>query len=207
MSIEQGEFDYIFKIVLLGETSVGKSCLFRRFTKNQWSDRCVSTIGVDFKIRNITCKGKNVKLQIWDTAGQVRFSAVVTNYYRGAHGLLLVYDVSSHESFEKIQELVESVRKIARPEVVLILVGNKTDLDESERQVTMAEAEQYAITQDMMFIETSAKANTNVEEAFQELTIKLIDNVVEDLRSNEDLNDKIPVNVSDPISSNDTCSC
>ena len=159
------DYDYLFKVLLIGNSSVGKSSLLLRFVDNQWSDLFVPTIGVDFKIRTMEIDNKNVKLQIWDTAGQERFKNITASYYRGAHGIFVVYDISDTESFKNINNWLIEIVKNANKNVYKILVGNKCDL-EDKRTVSYQQGKELAETYGMQFIETSAKSNTNVDEAF-----------------------------------------
>ena len=122
MSIPQ-DYDYLFKVLLIGNSSVGKSSLLLRFVDNQWNDLFVPTIGVDFKIRTMEIDNKNVKLQIWDTAGQERFKNITASYYRGAHGIFVVYDISDTESFKNINNWLIEIEKNANKNVYKILVG------------------------------------------------------------------------------------
>ena len=165
MAIPQ-DYDYLFKVLLIGNSSVGKSSLLLRFVDNQWNDLFVPTIGVDFKIRTMEIDNKNVKLQIWDTAGQERFKNITASYYRGAHGIFVVYDISDMESFKNINNWLIEIEKNANKNVYKILVGNKCDL-EDKRTVSYQQGKELAETYGMQFIETSAKSNTNVDEAFQ----------------------------------------
>ena len=159
------DYDYLFKVLLIGNSSVGKSSLLLRFVDNQWNDLFVPTIGVDFKIRTMEIDNKNVKLQIWDTAGQERFKNITASYYRGAHGIFVVYDISDTESFKNINNWLIEIEKNANKNVYKILVGNKCDLDD-KRTVSYQQGKELAETYGMQFIETSAKSNTNVDEAF-----------------------------------------
>ena len=159
------DYDYLFKVLLIGNSSVGKSSLLLRFVDNQWNDLFVPTIGVDFKIRTMEIDNKNVKLQIWDTAGQERFKNITASYYRGAHGIFVVYDISDTESFKNINNWLIEIEKNANKNVYKILVGNKCDL-EDKRTVSYQQGKELAETYGMQFIETSAKSNRNVDEAF-----------------------------------------
>lgn len=160
------DYDYLFKLLLIGDSGVGKSCLLLRFTDNTYTEHFVSTIGVDFKIRTVPVDNKVIKLQIWDTAGQERFRTITSSYYRGAHGIAVVYDISDAESFQHVQQWLEEVQRYATmPYVVKILIGNKAD-KVKDRQVSFEEGQTYAAAQDMKFLETSAKNATNVEEMF-----------------------------------------
>ncbi|CAD8151433.1 unnamed protein product [Paramecium octaurelia] len=164
MSLQQ-EYDYLFKILLIGNSAVGKSSLLLRFADNVFNESFLPTIGVDFKIRTFDLNGKTVKLQIWDTAGQERFKTITNSYYKGAHGIILVYDVTDKQSFKDVENWLAEVEKYANENVVRVLVGNKVDL-ESKREVTPEEGKELADSLNIRFIETSAKNSSNVEKAF-----------------------------------------
>ncbi|KAE8772340.1 GTP-binding protein YPTM1 [Hordeum vulgare] len=159
------QHDYLFKLLLIGDSSVGKSCFLLRFADDSYVDSYISTIGVDFKIRTLDMDGKTIKLQIWDTAGQERFRTITSSYYRGAHGIIIVYDITDMESFNNVKQWLSEINKYANDSVRKLLVGNKCDLAES-RVVDTAVAQAYADEIGIPFLETSAKESINVEEAF-----------------------------------------
>jgi small GTP-binding protein len=161
-------YDYLFKIVLIGDSGVGKSNLLSRFTRDEFNLESKSTIGVEFATRALTVEGKNVKAQIWDTAGQERYRAITSAYYRGAVGALLVYDIAKVGSYEDVERWLQELRDHADPNIVVMLVGNKTDL-ESLRQVQTDVAKDFAQRSDLSFIETSALEAQNVEAAFAQV--------------------------------------
>mmetsp|Transcript_20194 Transcript_20194/g.33133 ORF Transcript_20194/g.33133 Transcript_20194/m.33133 type:complete len:205 (+) Transcript_20194:72-686(+) len=158
-------YDHLFKLLLIGDSGVGKSCLLLRFSDDQFTTNFITTIGIDFKIRTIELDGKRIKLQIWDTAGQERFRTITTAYYRGAQGILLVYDVTDEMSFGNIRNWIRNIDQHAADSVNKILIGNKCDMVE-KRVVDTARGQALADEYRMRFFETSAKANTNVEAAF-----------------------------------------
>ena len=160
-------YDYLFKILLLGDAGVGKTSLMRRFTEDVFNRTYISTIGIDFKVRTIEMKGKRVRLQIWDTAGQERFHAIGVSYYRTAMGIILVYDIARRQSFDNIAKWLRNIDECAKADVVKLLVGNKSDLQETARAVKREEGEKLADEFGMSFFETSAKENSSVEEAFE----------------------------------------
>jgi Ras-related protein Rab-1A len=160
------EYDYLFKLLLIGDSGVGKSCLLLRFADDTYTQSYISTIGVDFKIRTIDLEGKTVKLQIWDTAGQERFRTITSSYYRGAHGIIIVYDVTDKESFNNVKHWIQEIDKYAAEGVKKLLVGNKCDL-QSKKVVSYDEAKELADQLEIQFMETSAKNSHNVEQAFQ----------------------------------------
>uniref|UniRef100_A0A3Q3EN43 Ras-related protein Rab-1B-like n=1 Tax=Labrus bergylta TaxID=56723 RepID=A0A3Q3EN43_9LABR len=155
------EYDYLFKLLLIGDSGVGKSCLLLRFADDTYTESYISTIGVDFKIRTIDMDGKTVKLQIWDTAGQERFRTITSSYYRGAHGIIIVYDVTEQESFNNVKQWLDEIDRYACENVSRLLVGNKTDL--VSKKVVDAD---LASSLKIPFLETSAKSADNVEKAF-----------------------------------------
>lgn len=159
------EYDYLYKLLLIGDSGVGKSCLLLRFADDTYTESYISTIGVDFKIRTIELDGKVVKLQIWDTAGQERFRTITSSYYRGAHGIIIVYDVSDLESFNNVKQWLQEIERYAVDNVNKLLVGNKCDMA-SKKVVSYKTGKDLADNFNMPFIETSAKNAHHVEEAF-----------------------------------------
>ena len=174
MSTKSGEdYEYIFKVLLLGNSNVGKSSLFLRFVDDIWNDTFVPTIGVDFKIKTFNIDEKKIKMQIWDTAGQERFKNIIASYYRGAHGILLIYDVTDKDSFKNLSNWIIEIEKNANKNVLKLLIGNKTDL-EDKRVITYNQGKEFADGYGLKYIETSAKKNLNVNEAFETLGRELI---------------------------------
>ncbi|WMV56425.1 hypothetical protein MTR67_049810 [Solanum verrucosum] len=190
----RADYDYLIKLLLIGDSGVGKSCLLLRFSDGSFTTSFITTIGIDFKIRTIELDGKRIKLQIWDTAGQERFRTITTAYYRGAMGILLVYDVTDESSFNSkvlypdspiissilmcmvsnncfilradIRNWIRNIEQHASDNVNKILVGNKADMDESKRAVPTAKGQALADEYGIKFFETSAKTNLNVEQVF-----------------------------------------
>ncbi|KAL7282907.1 hypothetical protein ACG7TL_002324 [Trametes sanguinea] len=169
-------YDYLFKLLLIGDSGVGKSCLLLRFAEDAFTDSYLSTIGVDFKIRTIQLDGKTVKLQIWDTAGQERFRTIAAAYYRGAHGIIMVYDVTEMETFSNVKVWLQEIDKHASEGVKKLMIGNKSDLVE-RKVVEYSIAKEFADSLAIPFIETSAKNSTNVEEAFTMMAKAIKDDV------------------------------
>jgi len=162
------------KILIIGESGVGKSSLLLRFTDDQFDPELAATIGVDFKVKVIDIDGNRVKLQIWDTAGQERFRTLTPSYYRGGQGAILVYDVTSRESFQKVEDWLNELETFStNHDIKRILVGNKCD-KEGERMVSREEGQKCARKYQMMFIESSAKTKEGVQTAFEELVEKII---------------------------------
>ena len=197
------DYDFIFKVLLLGNSDVGKSSLLLRFVDSIWNDSFVPTIGVDFKVKTVDIGEKKIKMQIWDTAGQERFRNVVSTYFRGSNGILLIYDITTRDSFKNLEGWLIEIEKNASENVLKILIGNKNDL-ENERVISKEEGQNFANKYGMKFIETSAKMDTNVNEAFltlaklmmelstnaKPLTQKKIENKVLTASTGKDLNKK-----------------
>ncbi|KAH3768091.1 Rab GTPase [Pelomyxa schiedti] len=162
------DHDYFFKILLIGDSGVGKSCLLIRFADDAWTDTHIATIGVDFKIKTLNCDGKVIKLQIWDTAGQERFRTITSSYYRGAQGIILVFDCTDMETYTNVKQWLGEIERYACENVNKLLVGNKTDLVD-QRVVQTSLAKEFAESMDIPYIEASAKANINVEETFMKM--------------------------------------
>ncbi|XP_024930212.1 ras-related protein RABA4c isoform X2 [Ziziphus jujuba] len=157
------KIDYVFKVVLIGDSAVGKSQLLARFSRNEFSLDSKATIGVEFQTKTLVIDHKTIKAQIWDTAGQER--AVTSAYYRGAVGAMLVYDITKRQSFDHVARWLEELRGHADKNIVIMLVGNKTDLG-SLRNVSTEDAKEFAQMENLFFMETSALEATNVESAF-----------------------------------------
>lgn len=168
---------YIFKYIIVGDMGVGKSCVMQRFTEDRFRKDLPHTIGVEFGTMIVDINGELVKLQVWDTAGQERFRTVTRGYYRGAAGALLVYDVTRKATFAHIGSWLQDVRSNTNPHCVMILVGNKTDL-EAEREVSFEEAQKFAEENNLLFLECSALSGENVEQAFLSTARKVHENVM-----------------------------
>jgi len=178
------KFDYLIKLLLIGDSGVGKSCLLLRYSDDSFTQSFITTIGIDFKIKTLKLwenkslnAEKRLKLQIWDTAGQERFRTITTAYYRGAMGILLVYDVTDRTSFSNVKNWIRQIEQHASENVDLILVANKCDCDDSGedlRKVTFEEGSDLAQEYNIPFIETSAKSNINVDECFEKIATNIV---------------------------------
>lgn len=168
----ESNYDYLFKVVLIGDSGVGKSNLLSRFTRGEFNLDSKSTIGVEFATRSINVDGKTVKAQIWDTAGQERYRAITSAYYRGAVGALLVYDIAKHATYVNVTRWLKELRDHADSNIVIMLVGNKSDLKHL-RAVPTEEAKAFASENGLSFIETSALDASNVESAFQNILTEI----------------------------------
>ncbi|KAK6479214.1 ras-related protein Rab-15 [Huso huso] len=163
------QYDVLFRLLLLGDSGVGKTCLLCRFTDNEFHSSHISTIGVDFKMKTVEVDGIKVRIQIWDTAGQERYQTITKQYYRRAQGIFLVYDITSERSFQHIMKWASDVDEYAPEKVQKILIANKAD-EEQKRQVATEQGIKLAKEYGMDFFETSACTNYNIKESFTRLT-------------------------------------
>jgi small GTP-binding protein len=175
-SPDQDEPDYLLKLVLIGDSGVGKTSVLSRFIRNKFALDCKTTVGVEFATKTLTIKNKLVKLQVWDTAGQERYRAVTTSYYKGTYGAIIVYDISSSPSFASVPRWLSELRDKADPACILILIGNKCDMEE-HRSVAVTDGRLLAEKENMLFIETSAKDATNIVQAFTQLVASVVDHL------------------------------
>ncbi|KAI5615134.1 ras-related protein Rab-15 [Silurus asotus] len=162
------QYDVLFRLLLLGDSGVGKTCLLCRFTDNAFHPSHISTIGVDFKMKTLEIDGIKVRIQIWDTAGQERYQTITKQYYRRAQGIFLVYDITSERSFQHIMKWASDVDEYAPDKVQKVLIGNKSD-EEHKRQVATEQGNKLAKAYGMDFFETSAFTNHNISESFTRL--------------------------------------
>ena len=167
-------YQYIFKLILIGNSGVGKSCILQRYMKHTFEESYKCTIGVDFLMKSIVINGQTVKLQLWDTAGQEKYKSMVSSYYRGANVALIVFDITNHQSFDSLPMWTENFYKNGPEQKNIILIGNKKDLADL-RQVTQQEAEAFSETNNMMYFETSAKEGDNIEYIFNYAAEKLLE--------------------------------
>ncbi|CAL9118501.1 unnamed protein product [Musa acuminata var. zebrina] len=166
------EYDYLFKVVLIGDSGVGKTNLLSRFARDEFSFETKSTIGVEFATRTIHVDGKLIKAQIWDTAGQDRYRVITSAYYRGSIGALIVYDLSCHITFENTARWLQELRSHTDLKIIIMLVGNKANLCHI-RVVSVEEARAFASKEKAFFMETSALESINVENAFTEVLTQI----------------------------------
>ena len=167
-------YQYIFKLILIGNSGVGKSCILNRYIKHTFEETYKCTIGVDFLMKTLTINNQTVKLQIWDTAGQEKYKSMVSSYYRGANVALIVFDLTSHESFDALPIWIQNYYKNGPEQKNIILIGNKKDMIE-DRKVTEEEAKSFSETNNMMYFETSAKDGENIDYVFNYATEKLLE--------------------------------
>ena len=171
-----GAYDHMFRYIIVGDMAVGKSCLLLQFTDHKFRHQHELTIGVEFGGKTIEVKDKNVKIQIWDTAGQEAFQAITRTYYKGAIGALLVYDITRKETFDHINKWLQEVKSNGSKDICCILIGNKKDLEEN-RQVKYEEGKKLAEDNNLLFLETSAKSAENVQEAFIQTAEKILEQI------------------------------
>lgn len=191
MSIKKN-YDYLFKVLAIGDSGVGKTSIIKRFIDDTFCTQHMSTIGIDFKIKTIqnqNINDKKIKLQIWDTAGQERFRSITSAYYRGAMGIILVYDITSEKSFDNIKIWLKSIL-IENPDVKKIIVGNKCDL-ENKRIISYEKGKKEADDNGCLFCEISAKENLNINTAFEELTNLIYKDYIKEETFKENYNLKI----------------
>jgi Ras-related protein Rab-8A len=189
-------YDFLIKLLLIGDSGVGKSCCLLRFSEDSFTPSFITTIGIDFKIRTIELDGKRVKLQIWDTAGQERFRTITTAYYRGAMGILLVYDVTDERSFNNIRTWFSNVEQHATEGVNKILIGNKCDWEE-KRAVSTEQGQALADELGIPFLEVSAKSNINVDQAFYSLAGDIKKRLIDTARTDQTAAPKVDVSGQD----------
>lgn len=192
----------VFKLLIVGDSDVGKSSILLRFTDDRFDEEHPCTIGVDFKIKRVECRGNKINLTIWDTAGQEKFRSLTSSYYRGTHGIILVYDITKRETFQHLEEWLEEIQLYcSNKDAVKLLVGNKADKE--ERQVSREEAIAFARSKEMVFIETSAKTKLGIQQTFDEIVEKIMDtpNLWELVQSTSQ------VNVNSAEEEDNSCGC
>ena len=179
-------YDYLYKLFIIGESGISKTCMVSRFAEDNFNDSHSFTIGVDFKIKYIKINGKVIRLQIWDTAGAKRYITVTKSYYKDANGIILVYDVTNLNTFKNIQNCIKEIKDIVNKNAYIVLVGNK--IDSFNRVITEEEGINLANEYDINFFETSAKNDKNITELFYHILSKLLNNEVEKHENDEKLN-------------------
>ncbi len=166
--------DIVYKVLLLGDSTVGKTCFLLRYCDKSFQDAHLSTIGLDYRLRTMTLKNnKTIKLQIWDTAGQDRFRAITKNYYKGANGIILIYDVTNSQTFENVKNWITQIKEEASKNVVIYLAANKIDVADDLKVITPEEGQKMADEYHMPFFETSAKEGININEIFEDIVEKV----------------------------------
>ena len=167
------KMDCVYKVLLLGDSTVGKTCVLLKYTDKIFQETHMMTIGLDYRLKVMQLQsGKEVKLQIWDTAGQDRFRSITKNYYKGSHGIILIYDVTSLKTFENVKSWVSQIHEEISDKVVIYLVANKIDMDDL-RKVTKEEGKKLAEELDVPFVETSAKTGENIDYIFSDISERI----------------------------------
>ncbi len=167
------ESSQTFKILTIGESGVGKTCILRRFVENKFLKTHLATIGIDFRTKVVRVYGRDIKLKIWDTAGQERYHNITNQIYKGADGICLVYDVTDESSFEKIKDWIEQIKSnIGEEEITLVLIANKCDIE--ERTISKEKGQQMADELKVNYYETSALDGVGINEAFEGLTKEIM---------------------------------
>ncbi|XP_014870813.1 RAB3D, member RAS oncogene family, b [Poecilia latipinna] len=201
-------FDYMFKLLIIGNSSVGKTSFLFRYADDSFTPAFVSTVGIDFKVKTVFRNNKRIKLQIWDTAGQERYRTITTAYYRGAMGFLLMYDVSNQDSFGAVQDWATQIKTYSWDNTQVILVGNKCDL-EDERVIATEDGQRLAEELGFRFFEASAKDNINVKQVFECLVDVICEKMNETMEEESNLtaNHMKPQGFKDSSDSNGACAC
>ncbi|KAG6921170.1 RAB3D, member RAS oncogene family, partial [Chelydra serpentina] len=201
-------FDYMFKLLIIGNSSVGKTSFLFRYADDSFTSAFVSTVGIDFKVKTVYRNEKRVKLQIWDTAGQERYRTITTAYYRGAMGFLLMYDIANQDSFNAVQDWATQIKTYSWDNAQVILVGNKCDL-EDDRVVATEDGKRLADELGFEFFEASAKDNINVKQVFERLVDIICEKMNESLDTNPTLvsNSKNGALTETPPPQSSSCSC
>lgn len=211
--MQTNNYDYLFKIIIIGDSNIGKSSILYRFSDDVFNNKYISTIGVDFKIKTIVIDNKIIKLQIWDTAGQERFRTITTSYYRGSHIIILCYDTTDRNTFLNLTTWLNEISKYASNNVNIIICGTKNDIEE-KRQVSYEEAKTFANIKGYVFYETSSKENINIDEMFINSSKILLNKFLatiekkekeenDEIKQNEIINNKNNKNISIEHKNND----
>lgn len=190
--MDLANYDFLVKSILIGDSGVGKSSLLYRYTDQDWNPHYIATIGVDFKVMTFERQNKVVKLQLWYTAGQERFRTITHAYYRGSHGIMVVYDVTNRETFDNIRHWLEDVKKYGAVDVPMVIVGNKADVVK-HRQVSLEEGQAFAASLGCEHFETSAKDDVGVEAAFNKIVDHCLKQRIKNVdtkRANHSLGDR-----------------
>ena len=166
------EYEHILKVVIIGDSGVGKSCILLRYVDELFTESFIVTIGVDFKFKTIDIDDKKVKIQIWDTAGQERFRSITTAYYRGADCLIIVYDITNRETFNNVEKWIKDARNYIKHDIPIVIVGNKSDRD--DRIVSFEELKNFSKEHNTLYIECSAKTGNHIEILFNDIAKELI---------------------------------
>ena len=184
--MEDDNYEIMFKVVLVGDSSVGKTNIMSKYLKNEFHDDSKATVGVEFGSKQFTVEGHTIKAQIWDTAGQERYKAITSAYYKGAKGAFVVYDITRKQSFDSVDRWINELRATADKKLSIIIIGNKSDL-EDQRQVTKEQGEEKAKNNEVAFMETSARSGENLEKAFEQMMNEVYKKCHEEMLSEDNV--------------------
>ena len=185
---DEENYDVLFKIVLIGDSFVGKTNIMSKYLKNEFHEDSKATVGVEFGAKKFDIEGKSVKAQIWDTAGQERYKSITTTYYRGAKGALIVYDITRKETFDSVDRWISELVNSGDKNMTMLLIGNKCDLD-NQRQVTKEQGEEKAKAFKVAFLETSASSGENLDVAFEMIMKEVYSKCKNELDEDEGMED------------------
>ena len=184
--MEDDNYEFMFKVVLVGDSFVGKTNIMSKYLKNEFHEDSKATVGVEFGSKQFNVEGHSIKAQIWDTAGQERYKSITSAYYKGAKGAFIVYDITRKNSFDSIDKWINDVTAVADKKITIVLIGNKSDL-EDQRQVTKEQGEDKANKLQVAFLETSAFSGENLEKAFQMMIKEVYQKCHEEMMSEGDV--------------------
>ena len=199
--MEKESYDFLFKLILIGDSSVGKSNILLKYLKGEFDQNSRATVGVEFGTKNIKIKNKKIKIQIWDTAGQERYRSITSAYYKGAKGAFIVYDITRKLTFDNIDKWVTDLKTNGDKNISIVLIGNKSDLEdkrEVEKEEGIKKSEEYKIA----FLETSALNGDNIDKAFNELLEQIYQNVCSDIEEGDSAEIDKGVNLNDDKTDN-----
>ena len=184
--MDEDNYEVMFKVVLVGDSSVGKTNIMSKYLKNEFHEDSKATVGVEFGSKQFTIEGHNIKAQIWDTAGQERYKAITSAYYKGAKGAFVVYDITRKQSFDSVDRWINDLRAAADKNLSIIIIGNKCDL-EDQRQVNKEQGEEKAKNNEVAFMETSALSGENLDKAFEKMMNEVFKKCHEEMMSDGDV--------------------
>ncbi|XP_003389854.1 PREDICTED: ras-related protein Rab-3-like [Amphimedon queenslandica] len=182
-SVMDVNFDYMYKILMVGNSGVGKTAYVSRYCDDHFNPAFISTVGIDFRVKNLIRNQKRIKLQIWDTAGQERYQAITTAYYHGAMGFIVMFDLTSEDTFSACRMWIQQIKEMALENAIILLIGNKVDLT-AQRQVSTESIEEFTDSLGIHFFETSAKENTNIKESAEYLVDAITQKMSETIEKN-----------------------
>ena len=188
------------KIMLIGDSTVGKTSLIRKYCENEFSETYITTVGIDFQIKYLDINNKKIKLQIWDTAGQERYQTVAKNYFNSSNGFIIVYDIAQRSTFDSVYNWVEQIKELAPSHIKIVIFGNKTDLN-SNRVIKIKEGKELGEKFNFKFFETSAKTGQNLNEGFEYLVKEILGDIDPVKRSRKEGKKLINKNQKDKKSS------